>query len=272
MSLERLVPYLPVTAAGLTVLATVIGIAYKLYVGRLKAKIGKLAASLGTSEAAVAQLTQQVSALTTERDTARARATELDDLKVAQDKLAAAHTHAEGQLRYYSREAAARNNRVRKALKLEGAIWTQPVIAGTFKFRSLADRRTPIISVLNLKGGVGKTTLTAYLAWALARRGYRVLLVDLDLQGSLTGFFVPNATLKAMDTQGQLLRHYLDGVVKDRSVKLADFAVPLPQLNDRSRLIATTDNLAYSELGLTFQWLLLIGRPANQWNGRRDVR
>ena len=41
-------------------------------------------------------------------------------------------------------------------------------MAGTFKFRSLADRRTPIISVLNLKGGVGKTTLTAYLAWALA--------------------------------------------------------------------------------------------------------
>jgi cellulose biosynthesis protein BcsQ len=36
--------------------------------------------------------------------------------------------------------------------------------------------------------------------------------------------------------------------------------------------VATTDNLAYSELGLTFQWLLRVGRPSGQWNGRRDAR
>jgi chromosome partitioning protein len=41
-----------------------------------------------------------------------------------------------------------------------------------------------IISVLNQKGGVGKTTLTVHLATALARAGERVLLVDADPQGS----------------------------------------------------------------------------------------
>jgi cellulose biosynthesis protein BcsQ len=136
----------------------------------------------------------------------------------------------------------------------------------------LADRRTPIVSVLNLKGGVGKTTLTAYLAWALAQRGYRVLLVDLDLQGSLSSFFVSNSTLKQMDGDGRLLRHFLDDVANDKRAKLASFAIPVPQMNERSRLVATTDSLAYSELGLTFQWLLRVGRPTRQWNGRRDVR
>jgi chromosome partitioning protein len=41
-----------------------------------------------------------------------------------------------------------------------------------------------IISLLNQKGGVGKTTLAVHLAMALALRGHRVLLVDADPQGS----------------------------------------------------------------------------------------
>lgn len=43
-----------------------------------------------------------------------------------------------------------------------------------------------VVSVINYKGGVGKTTLTANLGAELAWRGYRVLLLDLDPQASLT--------------------------------------------------------------------------------------
>jgi chromosome partitioning protein len=51
-----------------------------------------------------------------------------------------------------------------------------------------------VVSVINYKGGVGKTTLTANIGAELAYRGRRVLLIDLDPQASLTfSFFHPQA-------------------------------------------------------------------------------
>jgi Mrp family chromosome partitioning ATPase len=51
-------------------------------------------------------------------------------------------------------------------------------------------RKKPIIMVANLKGGVGKTTLTANLAACFSAAGKRVLLVDVDYQGSLSNMLL----------------------------------------------------------------------------------
>ena len=48
------------------------------------------------------------------------------------------------------------------------------------------DEELHVVSVVNFKGGSGKTTTAAHLAQHLALKGHRVLAIDLDPQASLT--------------------------------------------------------------------------------------
>jgi cellulose biosynthesis protein BcsQ len=57
--------------------------------------------------------------------------------------------------------------------------------------------KTRYVTVANLKGGVGKTTVTANLAGTLAAHGYKVLVVDLDWQQTLTRLCLTDAQIDA---------------------------------------------------------------------------
>ncbi len=72
-----------------------------------------------------------------------------------------------------------------------------------------------IISVVNFKGGSGKTTTSAHLAQFLAFRGYRVLAVDLDPQASLSALFgvMPEIDVGANETIYGAIRY--DDEIRD---------------------------------------------------------
>lgn len=60
----------------------------------------------------------------------------------------------------------------------------------------------PVLSVGNLKGGVGKTTVVANLAMALVQANLRVLAIDLDFQASLSVALPPSVMLRNEQSDG----------------------------------------------------------------------
>jgi chromosome partitioning protein len=66
-----------------------------------------------------------------------------------------------------------------------------------------------VIAVTNFKGGSGKTTTSAHLAQYLALRGFRVLVVDLDPQSSLSTLFgfQPETDLSENETLYAAIRY-----------------------------------------------------------------
>ncbi|OWU81696.1 chromosome partitioning protein [Oceanicola sp. 22II-s10i] len=65
-----------------------------------------------------------------------------------------------------------------------------------------------MVAVANFKGGVGKTSTAAHLAMSAALDGYRVLVIDLDSQGSMTSIFGGKVTDEWETVFPLLARHY----------------------------------------------------------------
>lgn len=99
-----------------------------------------------------------------------------------------------------------------------------------------------IIAVANHKGGVGKTTFVASTAPLLAKAGYRVLMIDLDPQCSLTESFIDFAPEKTIHDAFQTPKTGS----KDIVVNWTEFKDPVPNLD----LIPSSPELAAAEPAL----------------------
>jgi chromosome partitioning protein len=76
------------------------------------------------------------------------------------------------------------------------------------------------LSVINYKGGVGKTTITANLASELAFRGHSVLAVDLDPQANLTFSFVSVDDWERNYERSMTIKNWYDAFIDDDSDNL----------------------------------------------------
>lgn len=70
-----------------------------------------------------------------------------------------------------------------------------------------------VISVINYKGGVGKTTLTANIASELVERGKRVLVMDLDPQSNLTFSYLKVDEWKQFYEVDKNIKFWFDSII-----------------------------------------------------------
>ena len=76
------------------------------------------------------------------------------------------------------------NDTAQEILPGVGVYWVDRLVTGRdwWTVSDLHSQRVPRYTLFSVKGGVGRSTTAAVLAWHLVRRGERVLVVDLDLE------------------------------------------------------------------------------------------
>ncbi len=100
-----------------------------------------------------------------------------------------------------------------------------------------------IAAVANFKGGVSKSVTTAHLAMSAALDGYRVLVVDLDSQGSISSIFGAKVADEWQTVFPLLARHYATHLMAENQARLSrgETPQPLDDTLDEARKLKAAD-------------------------------
>lgn len=122
-----------------------------------------------------------------------------------------------------------------------------------------------VIAIINHKGGTGKTTTTVNLGAALTKKGFKVLLVDLDPQGSLTyhlGIKGPSFSIaNVMMREAKMLdiMHEREGMkIATSNPSLSDAELTIAHAQGREKFLKT----ALDEVADDFDYILIDCPPA----------
>jgi chromosome partitioning protein len=85
-----------------------------------------------------------------------------------------------------------------------------------------------VTAVANFKGGVGKTSTAAHLAMSAALDGYKVLVIDLDSQGSMTSILGGDVPDEWSTVFPLIAKDYAKAVVAENEVRKATGQVEIP--------------------------------------------
>ncbi|NNE87162.1 MAG: AAA family ATPase, partial [Silicimonas sp.] len=78
-----------------------------------------------------------------------------------------------------------------------------------------------VLAVANFKGGVGKTSTCAHLAMSAALDGYKVLVIDLDSQGSMTSILGGKVEDEWKTAFPLMAKHFASHVQQENLVRKA---------------------------------------------------
>ncbi|MEM6306428.1 MAG: AAA family ATPase, partial [Pseudomonadota bacterium] len=118
-----------------------------------------------------------------------------------------------------------------------------------------------LVAVANFKGGVGKTSTAAHLAMSAALDGYKVLVIDLDSQGSMTSIFGGDVKDEWHTVFPLLARHYANYLQSENKIRVQRGDAPLP-LDEN---LQEAQNISAKDLIQSTHWpnIDLIGAQLN---------
>jgi cellulose biosynthesis protein BcsQ len=216
---------------------------YQHDIASLKAERGHLSGELTSLRTERAKLQEVVAA----------QERKCEDLLTESEDLKAKLRQTKREAKEAEKEAERLVGQIEGVLKLDGKVWAIPVVESAPAFRPLGERRVPVISIVNLKGGVGKTTIVANLGAALARPGGKVLPIDLDYQSSLSSLCINNSEIRKLNVAQRAIQCFLERPSPDAD-GLLHCAVAVPKTE--CDLIVAGDELADVEMQLMAAWLL----------------